>query len=131
MKIIIGTLCISLSVIAYCVVLLGVRDPRKPWWAADIWVGNFHILVIMGLGLGGFTTIGSALVSWKDGGAGIWHALVATALLAAMVVGVKFMRIKKRLARLERLATGAAQPPQPIDGPGSSGHRPDTPKMAA
>ena len=131
MKIIIGTLCISLSVIAYCIVLLGVRDPRKPWWAADMWVGNFHILVIMGLGLGGLTTIGSAFVEWKNGGAGIWHLLVSIALLAATVVGVKVMRIKNRLARLERLATCEARATLTIHDPGSNGHRPDTPKIAA
>jgi small-conductance mechanosensitive channel len=132
MNIIIGTLCISLSVFAYCIVLLGVRDPRKPWWAADMLVGNCYILIIMGLGLGGLLAIGATVVTWKTAGAGIWHVLIAAALMAATVAGVKSMRIKERLARLENLASAEAQaPPLTVKDPGGKGHRPDTPKMAA
>jgi hypothetical protein len=132
MKIIVGTVCITLSVFFYCIVLLGVRDPRKPRWAADALVGNVYIMFIMALGLGGLLAVGSALISWNGAGASIWHLLISAALLAAMVAGVKLMRIKERLARLESMAAGEAiVKPLPVKGPGGNEHRPDTPKMAA
>ena len=132
MRIIVGTVCIALSVFFYCIVLLGARDPRKPRWAADALVGNVYIMIIMALGLGGLLAVVSALISWNDVGASIWQLLISVALLAAMVVGVRFMRIKERLTRLESMAVGEAQvKPLPVKDPGDNDHRPDTPKMAA
>ena len=132
MQIIIGTLCISLSVFLGCIVLLGARDPRKPWWASEAWVANCHTIIIITLGLGGLMTVASALITWQAAGTSMGHVLISAALLAATVAGVKFMHIKERLARLESLAAGEAQvTPLPLNGPGSNGHRPDTPKMAA
>lgn len=109
MKIILGTLFVSLAVIYFCTTLISVRNPRKSWWVSEFLVSSLHMPVIILLVFGGLFIAGSALYQWTAEGTKIWHVIASAVLFIAMIVGVKFMRIKARLTHFKSLATEGTQ----------------------
>jgi hypothetical protein len=101
MVLIIGSLLISLAVLLFCVVLLAFRNPNPPFWASDMWVGNLHSIFMITLGLGGLMAIGSTLFNAEAGSYTTVELTISVVILAAMVIIVKLMRIKKRLAAFQ------------------------------
>jgi len=97
MRLVIGAIGLSLAILTFCIVLLGARDPRSPKWASDFWIGNVHSIVILVLGCGGVLSIISALPMLLDGSIGTLHITLAALILVAGAVGVKALKIDKKL----------------------------------
>ena len=105
MHFIIGSVCISLSILIFSIVLLGARNPRQPGWASAQWVANCHSVVILMLGVIGLFALTSAIYSYATTGAGDpMSILISAAILAGAILGIKAMKIKKRLAEFESLS---------------------------
>jgi hypothetical protein len=106
MQFIIGSVCIALSILIFCIVLLAARNPRKPGWASDAWVGFCHSIVILMLAeLGCFAIFSAAYRAFKAGRVDLVPVLIAAAILLAALIGVKAMRIKKRIAAFAAAGT--------------------------
>ncbi|MDA8139499.1 MAG: hypothetical protein M0036_12685 [Desulfobacteraceae bacterium] len=104
MALILGSVLITLSVLLFCVVMLAFRNPQQPFWASDAWVGNFHSILIIAFGLAGILTIGFTLMNPATDSFNKMDITIAAAILAGMVIGVKMMGIKKRLAQFQKQA---------------------------
>ncbi|MDA8139498.1 MAG: hypothetical protein M0036_12680 [Desulfobacteraceae bacterium] len=102
MALVIGAIFISLSVFAYCIVLLAFRNPQQPSWASDNWIGNCHSIIILSLGLGGVLTWCSIIFRSLGNTISSMHIIVTACILVATFIGVKAMRIGKKLAEYER-----------------------------
>jgi hypothetical protein len=85
----------------FCVVLLAFRNPNPPFWASDMWVGNLHSILMITFGLGGLLAMGQTLFNAEAGSYTTVDLTISGVILAAMVIIVKLMRIKKRLAAFE------------------------------
>lgn len=131
MELILGTSLISSAVIVFCIVLIGFSQPRQPFWATDGWIGNVHSIVVVLLGFGGISTLFSAFFTFKAGGINGLHLVIAALILAATVIAVKGMKIRKRLDEFKRQNALTLVPPVKDAGPANNGHTPDKPEMAA
>ena len=131
MQIIIGTLCISLAVFTFCIVLIGFRNPRQPFWASDSWVGNCHSIVILALGLIGILTLGLTLFKHQTDAINNMDILISALIVLATAFGVKAMHIKKRLAEFERLISIKPKLVHPAPSEAKNGTPPSTRKIAA
>lgn len=131
MQLILGTLCISLAAFTFCIVLIGFRNPRQPFWASDSWVGNFHSIVILTLGLIGILTMGSVLFTVEGDGISNTHIIISALILVATAIGVKAMRIKKRLTKFETEMASKPKLVYPAQSTADSGVHPKRPKIAA
>ena len=97
MKLIIGSICISLSLLIFFLTLLASRNSRKFWWASEQIVSNVHCILIIGMGFIGLVYLGSALWSLVTGGLNALHVLVSAAVFTGTFVIIKAMKIKQRL----------------------------------
>jgi hypothetical protein len=124
MKLVIGSISLSLAVFTYCFVLLGARNPKQPKWASEMLVANVHCILIIGLGLAGILTFASALYTFAVDGIDVLPILISAAILAVTFFGVKAMKITKKLAEFEN--------PQTAPGRKNNGrHVGEGPKLAA
>lgn len=130
MKLIIGTIMISLAVFMFCFVLLSVRNPRQHWWTSDNWVANFHAIVIVSLAVAGFLTLCSALLTFADS-IDLVSVPISAVILAATVIGVRALKIRERLAEFEMRSAHVPPETGPADGPKKEGALPDIHKFAA
>ncbi len=103
MHIIVGSAAISLAVLFFCIVLLAARNPRKPAWASAAWVGNCHSIVILLLGVGGIFSLGSGLVKFTQNGVDLLSIVIALVILAATVLVIKSMKVRKKVAEFEAM----------------------------
>ncbi len=102
MQFIIGSVCISISILIFSIVLLGARNPHQPRWASPMWVGNFHSIVILMFGVIGLFALASAFYNYATVGAGdLMSLLISAAILAVAIIGIKAMKIKKKLTEFE------------------------------
>jgi anaerobic C4-dicarboxylate transporter len=102
MQFIVGSACISLSILTFCIVLLGARNPRKPMWASELWVGNCHSIIILMLGVGGIFALASGIFEFAATGTGdLVSILISATILAATILGIKVMKIKQKIAAFE------------------------------
>lgn len=130
MKLIIGTIMISLAVFMFCFVLLSVRNPRQHWWTSDNWVANFHAIVIVSLAVAGFATLCSALLTFADS-IDLQSVLISAVTFAATVIGVKALKINEKIAEFDKRS--AYMPPEIVsaNNPKEEGHISNTSKIAA
>lgn len=85
-----------------CIVMLAARSPRRPFWASEQWVGNCHSIAILMLFVFGLFIMWSDLYRLVSDGVGDrLPILISVGILLATAVGVKAMKMKKRLAALE------------------------------
>ncbi len=104
MQLIIGSAFVSFSIFIFCIVLLGVRNPRQPAWASPQLVGNFHSIVILMFGVIGLFALASAIYKYVTAGTGDpMPILISVAILAVTILGVKAMKIKKKIAVFESM----------------------------
>ena len=82
--------------------MLGARNPRKPAWASELWVGNCHSIIILMLGVGGIFALGSGIFEFAATGTGdLVSILLSAAILAVTIIGVKALKINKKIAAFE------------------------------
>ncbi len=116
MKFILGSLLISSGIFILCIVMLAARSPRRPFWASEQWVGNCHSIVILMLFVLGFFIMWSDLYQLVSDGVGdLLPILISVGILLATAVGVKAMKMKKRIAAFEAEAAGLASARQASD----------------
>ena len=130
MKLVIGSINLSLAVFIYCFVLLGVRNPRQRWWTSDNWVANFHAIVILSLGVAGSLNLCSALLTFGES-VDLPGVLISAVILAATGIGVKVLKIKEKLAEFENRSGYVPPGIGPSGGAKEEGHLSDRRKMAA
>ena len=106
MQFIIGSVCISLSMLIFCIVLLGARNPRQPRWASRQWVANFHSVVILMLGVIGIFALVSAIFNYISAGpSDLMPILISAAILVVAILCIKALKINKKLAEFEAGST--------------------------
>ena len=99
MLLVIGTAALALAVLSFSMILLGSRNPQTPAWANDNLVGNLYLPLIIGvgvLGIGCFFKVLLSLGSQPPSGKA-WA--VSVAIVAASLLLLRSMSIKKRLAK--------------------------------
>jgi hypothetical protein len=96
-----SSLFIALAALLFGITLIGARNPSPPRWANDFLVANVYIPAITGLGLFGAFGIIKFIVDLHSEKVDIMDLLGAAVVLIAAVVGLKLLRIKKRLAAYE------------------------------
>lgn len=102
MKLILGAMLIASGVFFLCIVMLAARNPRRPFWATDQWVGYCHSVVILELFAFGLFTMAPDLYRLAtEGAVDRFGLLVSAGILIATVVGVKALKMKPRLAALD------------------------------
>ncbi len=108
MQLLIGTAGICLAVLYFCFLLLFSLKEKKPWWMSDALVANVHcILIISFLAVGvltlivGFGKLDQGLIGKRE-----W--LGSILIVSATIIGVKFMRISKRMKEHRGQSTGVA-----------------------
>ena len=97
MRFLIGTTGICLAVLYFCFVLLVSRKEKQPWWMNDTMVANVHCVLIISFLMIGLLTLITALPTLARGLVGKTEVLSAILIAAATIVGVKIMRIPKRM----------------------------------
>jgi len=104
MQLIMGSVFISLSIVIFSIVLLGARNPRQPRWASPMLVGNIYSIVILMLAVIGLFVLISAGYKYATAGTGdLLSVLISAAILAAAILGIKAMKIKKKIAGFESM----------------------------
>jgi hypothetical protein len=130
MKLIIGSSCISFSLLIFYLTLLASRNPKKFWWASENIVSNVYCILIIGMGFIGLVYLGSALWGFSTGAFDALHAIVAVAVFAGTLVTIKMMGIKRRLNEYDNKKKDISFQ-VPIDpGQINHGHSPDLPEKA-
>ncbi len=105
MRLILGASLISSGVFTLCIVMLAARNPRKPAWASERWVANCHsIIILMFLSFGLFCMLPDLFKLATDGMTDPLSILASAGILLATIVGVKALKLKKRLAVYEAQA---------------------------
>lgn len=103
MQLIAGSAGISLAVLAFCIVMLGARNPRNPAWASPAWVGNCHSIIILMLGVGGIFSISAGIIKLTNHGIDLLSILISIAIFALTFLIVKAMKLKEKIARFEAM----------------------------
>jgi hypothetical protein len=111
MLLLIGTSLMCLAVFWFAVLLIGGRNPKPPWWAGDVLVGDVQVPLMMLLAVTAFwyifrffTASAASAVSNAVGAAGSAGVAVATVLI------IRHMRIGRRLKQFAEIA--ADGPPE-------------------
>jgi O-antigen ligase len=106
MRIMMGALLISLAAIFCCLVLLFTRNPRRSKWGSDALIGNFYCPLLVSFGVMGIALFISGVCNSADYGITHQDFLIAAAILGLTAIGLKALKIKKRLADYETQAPG-------------------------
>lgn len=101
MHLLYATLFIALAALLFGFTLIGARNPSPPRWAKDFLVANVYVPAMAGLGLFGAFGIIRFIVDLPSENVDILDPLGAAAIVIAVVVCLKLLRIKKRLAVYE------------------------------
>ena len=100
-RLILGALVTVLSIITIAICYLAERNPRKPFWAGENFMANIIALTVGGIVLGPMLLAEAFLVNLDM--LSNMDIMVALAILAAGVIILFMMRIKKRVASYDAL----------------------------
>ena len=111
MLLLIGTSLMCLAVLWFAVLLIGGRNPKPPWWAGDVLVGDVQVPLMMLLAVIAFWTIFRFFTSSAAGAVSNAVAAAGSAgVVAATVLIIRHMRIGRRLKQFDEMA--ADGPPE-------------------
>jgi hypothetical protein len=133
MKLLLVTLLLSLTVVAFCVSLVWARNPMKPRWYKDFLFENVLALAVIML----FVTGTGAFVQFAaDSGRSVpdlTEIVLSALLVLASIVSIKALRVRKRLAAYAALekAQAAQRPEGPDDGRPAAPSGTDRKRLAA
>jgi hypothetical protein len=108
MKLLIGTAGICLAVLYFCLVLLQANKEIKSWWMSDVMVANVHCILIISFLTTGVLTLIMALPLLARGLVGKMEVLSSILIALATIIGVKAMRISKRMKEQSQQAAHVA-----------------------
>lgn len=104
MLLVYGTIGIVLAALFYTIVLLGCRNPLEPRWINDFLVGNIYVPVMIALiaiGVGCLLQVGLTI---RHQPPRPMEVIVAIGAVAAGLILLKMLRIKKHLANYAAMA---------------------------
>jgi len=100
-RLLVGAVCIALSIIGIAICYLGARNPRQPKWASEGIMANILTPAIVGgLSIGPMLICEYLFVHRSD--LSIVDLLAAASIIAASGIFVKMMKIEKRVAAYEQ-----------------------------
>jgi len=113
-RLLVGAACIATGIITIAICYLGARNPRQPIWACEAVMANILVPAIVGsLAIGPMLIAEYLITHGRE--MKMVDLFLAAVIIAASVVFVKLLRIRKRVAAYEQ------------QGPGSSNDRFTTP----
>jgi len=107
MMLVYGAAGVALSVLLFGVVLIMCRNPRPSAWTTDFLVGNIYtpaIVAMMAVSVAFFIKF---FISLGTEPFSVTQLAMAIGIVAVGIVGLKMLRIKKRLSEYEALQTSA------------------------
>lgn len=94
-----GTSGVMTFVVLFCVLLLNERNPKSTRWKSDFMVGSILVPLITGVGLLGSVLIIQYLIAFNAATVSTKELAMTGAVAALGGLVLKFMKIKRRLAR--------------------------------
>ena len=105
-RLLVGAACIATGIITIAICYLGARNPRQPKWACEAVMANILVPAIVGC-----LAIGPMLIAeyifTRGSEMKLVDLVLAAIIIAASVVCVKLLRIKKRVAAYEQHGPGS------------------------
>jgi hypothetical protein len=104
MSIIYGELLLAFGVILFFVILIGTRNPVKPFWAGDLLLENFYPLVIIHSFFFGIYLLVKGLVTFSDLDFGWIQSVLCIGIPAAAFWIMKRLDVRRRLEKFKAQA---------------------------
>ncbi len=109
MRLFTGVLCLSLAVLVFVVTLLGCRNPRRPRWTGDFLVANVYTTGILALGVYGVAELIRFFARADASAFPTGEAWLAGLTLAAALLAVRALRVRRTLAAYAATKAAAAR----------------------
>ena len=119
MSLVYGVFCMSLAVVAFGIIMIGARNPARPFWATNFIVANLYVTGMVILALVGLGLVGKAIGAWSQLSFGPMEAVLAVFGVLFGPTGWKLLKVRTRIEAYSRLAGS----PQAIERQGSNGAR--------
>jgi|GEM_PF-3248267 len=96
-----GELLLALGVILFLVVLIGARNPKKQFWAAEFLLEDFYPPLIILCGIFGSYLLFKGFFESSQAGFGTREIVLLPCILAATVFFIQRLKVRKRLAEFD------------------------------
>ena len=101
MDIVYGELILALGVILFLVVLIGTRNPDKPFWINDILLELFYPVVVTACFIFGSYLIAKGLFSLLTAAFDLMLLIQSISILAATFFIIRQLKVRQRLDKFK------------------------------